>query len=115
MDLIFASINGFNPAVASTICRVPQGSILGPLLFLAYMNDLHCTIKYCKVHHFADDTNLMNFNASIKTINKQINHDLKTYQIGFILTELLLMSVKLNLLSLVHLKKQIDGKMNAFR
>ena len=37
-----------------------------------------CSIKFCKVHHFAYDTNLMNFQASIKMINKQINHDLKS-------------------------------------
>ena len=29
------------------------------------------------MHHFADDTNLLNFNNSIKKINKQVGHDLK--------------------------------------
>ena len=70
------SINGFSSALADTIYGVSQGFILGPLLFLVYINDLNCAIKY-KVHHFADDINLMNFQASIKTINRQINYDLK--------------------------------------
>ena len=50
-------------------------------MFLGYINDSHCAIKYCKVHHF-DDKNLMNFQASIKTINKKITHDLKNLSNG---------------------------------
>ena len=73
----FASINGFDSDVNAICCGLPQDSILGPLIFLIYINDLHFAMKYCKVHHFADDTNLLNFNNSIKKINKQVGHDLK--------------------------------------
>ena len=56
---------------------VPQGSVLGPLLFLIYLNDLHKAIKYSTAYHFADDTNLININSSPKKMQKKINIDLK--------------------------------------
>ena len=73
----YVSINGFNSKLEHIHCGVPQGSILGPLLFLIYINDLNCAIRYCSVHHFADDTNLLNYNNSVKRMNKQVNQDLK--------------------------------------
>ena len=67
------SINGFDSGLAAINCGVPQGSVLGPLLFLLYINDLNHTIKFCKVHHFVDDTNLLWMSNSIKKLNKLVN------------------------------------------
>ena len=41
------------------------------------MNDLNQAIKFCKVHDFADDTNLLCLSNSIKKLSKLVNADLK--------------------------------------
>ena len=73
----YVSINGYDFGLAATNCGVPQGSVLGPLLFLLHINDLNQTIQFCKVHHFADDTNLLCLGNSVKKLNKLVNADLK--------------------------------------
>ena len=73
----YISINGYESGLAVIDCGVPQGSVLGRLVFLLYINDLNQTIKFCKVHHFADDTNLLCLSNSIKKLNKLVSADLK--------------------------------------
>ena len=64
------SINGYSSDLHFICYGVPQGSIMGPLLFLVYINDLYYPIKHFEVHQFVDDTNLSNHSHSIKNMPK---------------------------------------------
>ena len=59
-------------------CGVPP-SRLRPLLFLIYINDLNYAIRYYSVRHFGDDTNLLNYNNSVKRMNKQVNKNITNW------------------------------------
>ena len=52
------SVNGHKLTLKRVTCRVPQGSILGPLLFIIYMNALSACVKDVNVTMYADDTSL---------------------------------------------------------
>ena len=60
--------------VSSMSCSVPQGSILGPLLFLIYVNDMPMAVK-CNLFLYADDTCLVFQSKNVKDIEKQLNED----------------------------------------
>ena len=68
----YVSINCFNSGLAVINCSVSQGSV-----FLWYINNLNQAIKFCKFHHFADDTNLLCMSNSIKKIRKTSQYWLK--------------------------------------
>ena len=63
--------------MSNTICGVPQGSILGPLLFIIYVNNLCQTSEFLKPILFADDTNLICKSKTVKTLFLKANIELE--------------------------------------
>ena len=63
------TIDDADSAVLTVTHSAPQRSVLGTLLFLTYINDLHNVIKHSSMYHFADDTNLLYSKTSVKLIN----------------------------------------------
>jgi hypothetical protein len=59
-------------------CGVPQGSVLGPLLFIIYTNDLPNCLTDCKAILFADDTTLYKSSSDIQYLYKSGNAELES-------------------------------------
>ena len=55
----FISIGNQASSIKEIVSAVLQRSVLGPLLFLIYINDLHPCLKHSKVYHFADNTSIL--------------------------------------------------------
>ena len=58
LEGLLFSINGESSNLMKITCGVPQGSVLGPLHFLLFINDLPSVSKKLQFYLFADDTNI---------------------------------------------------------
>lgn len=92
----FVVFNGKNSPTNTIRCGVPQGSILGPLLFLLYINDLPNCSTTLKFILFADDTNIICTCKDPNTLETILNNDLEIISNWFKLNKLSLNISKTN-------------------
>ena len=90
----FVQYNGYNSSSLDITCGVPQGSILGPLLFLVYINDLGNVSKVLELILFADDTNIFYSHTDASYIMEVVNLELKKITCWFFTNKLSILYVK---------------------
>ena len=70
-------VKGSRSEFLPVTCGVPQGSILGPLLFLIYINDMNISLT-CKLSLYADDSALLFSHRDAKVIADRLSSELST-------------------------------------
>ena len=101
----YVSINDTNSTCINVTCGVPQGSILGPILFILYLNDMHTVSYLMKFIIFADNTNVLYTGNAISEMCKTVSKELDKLSSWFMAKKLSLNISKTNFM--VISRKQI--------
>ena len=108
----YTEINNTSSQILPIENIVPQRSVLGLLLFLLYINDLHNVVQYSDIHPIADDTNLLYSSKSLKDINKKVNFELKNIVHWLRANKISLNTSKTDLILFRSKRKQITKHLN---
>ena len=93
-------------------CGVPQGSVLGPLLFLLYVNDIYRSSAKLAFYLFADDNNLLYADKNLRTLELVINSELHKVYEWLTANKLTLNIKKSNFIIFRTHQKKIDYHVN---
>ena len=93
----YVSINNASSKTKPINCGVPQGSVLGPLLFTLYINDI-CKSTSCDPRLFADDTCLILQDKHLSALSTKINNELNAINKWIVANKLTLNLSKSNII-----------------
>ena len=108
----YVSVNGHSSNHLDVVCGVPQGSVLGPLLFLIYINDLPNSSDKLSYYLFADDTNIYFESDSLSQLQKIVNKELKQVKKWLDANKLALNVDKTNFVIFHSTNKSLDEAIN---
>ena len=101
-------VNGNKSSKMFLRCGVPQGTILGPLLFLLYINDLPNCLQHSQPRMYADDTSITFAGSDVDEINNCINLDLERIRVWLAANRLTLNMTKTEFL-LIGSKQRLSN------
>lgn len=104
----FVQIGDVASELLKVLCGVPQGSILGPVLFILYINDISNVSKLLEFIMFADDTNIFCSGDNIVELCDNVSSELTNLEKWFALNKLSLNLTKTNFMVFSNRKKQND-------
>lgn len=105
----YVKINNCKSGKKTITCGVPQGSVLGPLLFIIYTNDLPNSLTHTHAILFADDTTIYTKSHNLKTAYEYVNSDLHALDIWFKTNKLSLNIGKTNYMLFTNNKRSLTN------
>jgi hypothetical protein len=94
MDRSKPTQHRFQSSLRSITHGIPQGSILGPLLFLKYINDLPLNIQGAKLILYADNMNVLVIDRNEETLQTKLSLVMKQLEIWFLKNDLIINTTK---------------------
>ena len=104
----FVSVNGSTSETKTVNIGVPQGSTLGPLLFLLYVNDMSNSSSILNFKQFTDDTTITHSGPNLELLTKEIEQELSKVLDWLLANKLIINLTKTH--SMLFTNKRVDRK-----